>query len=186
MSEPKILFNGKVFKVEAEPTRGHEIVRHPGSVAVIPILGCPEFVKSTEIMLCKQFRPAVHEETYEIVAGTRDVPGELPTETVIREMHEEILMHPEFVSPLGFIWPSPGYSNERITLFVAWKLQPWAGEKHEVDRVEKFTVEEVMEMISSGKICDAKTIAAMMYWQMLSCSVPSSSTSELIRSASHY
>lgn len=162
----KLLFKGKLLKIEQEATRGHEIVRHPGAVAVIPVLGDnPHFHPDRKIILCSQWRPAVATETNEIVAGTRDVEGELPIDTAIRELHEEIQMNPARQLFLGEIFPSPGYSSEVIQIFVAWGLTPWDGPKHEIDIMREITVGEVLTMIRRAQLCDAKTIAAMLLWQ---------------------
>ena len=161
----KTLFKGKVIEVVQEPTRGHEVVLHAGAVGVLAVSGSMRYGPDSKVILCRQFRPAVQSDTWEIVAGTKDVPGEPAAETAVREMHEEIQMHPNQLFPLGDIYPSPGYSSELIELFIGWELAAWNGEKHEVDHHQEFTVREVMRMIRAGEIRDAKTIAALLFWQ---------------------
>ena len=142
-----ILPNGKPCK--------REIVEHSGGAAVLA---------KTErgIALVRQFRYAYHEEIYEIPAGKLN-QGEDPMEAAARELSEETGLIAKRLKPLTVLYPTPGYTNEKIYIYEAEGLEK--GNEHLDDGefldVEYFSQEEVLSMIKDGRIKDAKTIAAM-------------------------
>ncbi len=173
------------FTVETRPN-GYSVVVHPGSVAVIPVRKSPTVVqgrpmpergegesplfhKDTVIILCQQHRVGPMADVIEIPAGTRDVEGEQPYFTAVREMDEEIGFKPSYIADLETMLPSPGYCSEFIQLYLAWGLMPTAADREFVPI--EMTVRRALRMIMDGGITDAKTIVALMKWQLLSDSL---------------
>jgi ADP-ribose pyrophosphatase len=129
------------------------IVRPGGAVAILPLEG-------DDCYLLRQYRFAVDDYIYEAPAGTID-EGEEPHETAYRELIEETGMKAETFVPKGWIYPSPGYTDERIWLYVAEGLSPcsdYSMDDDEVIEVVRIPVGDVKAMIADGRIVDAKTI----------------------------
>jgi len=131
------------------------ILRHPGSSGIIPI-------KENKVVLIKQYRHAIGDYIWEIPAGTFD-PEETPIACAKRELIEEAGYSANIWKKLGEIIPVPGYSDERMHVFLATDLTP-AEQKLDSDElldVHEIEIDEVMEMISTGKIYDCKTISGL-------------------------
>ncbi|MCT8337107.1 NUDIX hydrolase [Methanoculleus sp. Afa-1] len=129
------------------------IVRPGGAVAILPLEG-------DDCYLLRQYRFAVDDYIYEAPAGTID-EGEEPHETAYRELIEETGMKAETFVPKGWIYPSPGYTDERIWLYLAEGLSPcsdYSMDDDEVIEVVRIPVGDVKAMIADGRIVDAKTI----------------------------
>ena len=157
------LHQGRVFKLIRENatldngvTTDMEFVEHPGATAIIPMLN------ESRILLLKQYRHPLRKYIWEIPAGTID-----PQESVIncakRELIEETGYSANQWQKLGEITPVPGYSDERIHIYLATELQT---AEQDLDRDEIINIHEVdyseaLEMIKTGKIQDAKSIAGL-------------------------
>jgi len=131
-----------------------ECVRHCGGAAVLFILG-------GKVVLVRQFRYLYNAETWEIPAGKID-KGETPEEAAKRELIEEVGYKAD-CKPYLKIYPTPGYTDEVIHIFIA-ESGEYVGSKldeGEFLNVSYFTVEEALKMISRGEICDAKTVSAL-------------------------
>ncbi len=100
-------------------TTTREVVEHPGAVAVVGL------TSSGHILLVRQYRHAVGAVVLELPAGTREA-GESAEETARRELIEETGYAPGELRELCTFYPSPGYSAERITLFLATACEPVA------------------------------------------------------------
>jgi len=161
------VFEGRVFSVVVESITTRkggkmdvEIVRHPGSVVLIPIN------EAGEIILVKQYRHSIGRDAWELPAGTLK-PNEEPTKAAGRECHEEIGLVPSKLEMLGGFFPTPGYCDEEMNFFRATGLrEPRADEKAEQDEdedIEKqaFSVERIKAMIRGGEIVDLKTVAGL-------------------------
>jgi ADP-ribose pyrophosphatase len=156
------LYHGKRLMVERKKVRlpgGKEVERvlvHPGdAVAVLPIRA------DSCCYLIRQYRFAIDEYIYEAPAGTLN-PGERPLETARRELIEETGLQAETFIDRGFIYTTPGFTDERIFLFEAFGLSPsceYMKDEDEVIEVLKVPLANLPEMISDGRISDAKTIA---------------------------
>jgi ADP-ribose pyrophosphatase len=158
-----IVYRGKVFTLVREnvtlengTTTDVEFIEHPGATAIIP------FIDDTRVVLLKQYRHALKRYIWEIPAGTLD-PQEEVISCAKRELIEETGYSADRWHKLGEITPLPGYSNERIHIFLATELQP--AEQH-LDEDEVIQVQEVeflkaLEMIAHGEIQDAKSIAGL-------------------------
>jgi ADP-ribose pyrophosphatase len=130
------------------------VVVHPGgAVAILPVVG-------EDCYLIRQYRFAVDDYIFEAPAGTID-EGEEPHETAYRELIEETGMKAETFVPKGWIYPSPGYTDERIWLYLAEGLSPcsdYGMDDDEVIEVVRVPVRDLQAMIADGRIVDAKTI----------------------------
>src|SRR5207237_8187044 len=119
------VYAGKLFKVYRDRVRlpnGHlttrEIVRHPGSVGIIPRHA------DGRIVLVRQFRYVAGRELWEIPAGTLDKPGEEIPAAAQRELAEEAGFTAQRWTMLGTAYLMPGYCDERMTFFLAEYISP--------------------------------------------------------------
>ena len=167
-SEIRTVYDGRIFRVQIEtltlPSGGElkaEIVRHPGSVVIVPV------TDRGEIVLVRQYRPAIGRWAWELPAGSLK-DGEDPQAAAIRECHEEIGLIPDAVDSLGSFFPTPGYCDEEMNFYRATRLreagpEDEAAEKDEDEDIETqaFTRDAIMSMIASGEVIDLKTVAGL-------------------------
>jgi len=160
----KEIHRGRVFTLLQETvslpngvTAQLELIRHPGAAAVVPLLD-----DSTVIMI-KQYRHAVGTAIWEIPAGTL-CPDEEPLECAKRECAEETGYEPGALQKLAEIVPVPGYSDERIHMFLARDLRkaPRSLDEDEIIAVRPLALASALGMIRRGEIQDAKTIIGLM------------------------
>ena len=138
-----------------ETTR--EIVEHDDCVAIIAIDA------DDKVLLVKQFRKPVERELLEIPAGGID-PGESPEAAVSRELREETGYLPRKLESLGGFYSAPGYATEYLYLYLATELTPSRlfAEDTEGISVVQVSLSQIPELIASGSICDAKSIAGLL------------------------
>ena len=157
------VYHGKVFELVREnvtlengTTTDLEFIEHPGATAIIP------FLDDKRIVLLKQYRHALKKYIWEIPAGTLD-PQEEIISCAKRELIEETGYSAGQWHRLGEITPVPGYSNERIHIFLATELQPADQnlDEDEVIQVQAVDFLKAFEMIGDGEIQDAKSIAGL-------------------------
>ncbi|MFA5254498.1 MAG: NUDIX hydrolase [Methanoregula sp.] len=133
------------------------VIVHPkGAVAILP-------VTETGYLLLRQYRYAIGQYIYEAPAGTME-DGEEPAETARRELIEEAGMAAKTFIPRGFIYTTPGFTDEKIWLFEARGLTPsheYEKDADEVIEVKPVTREKTDAMVQDGTICDAKTICLL-------------------------
>lgn len=137
-----------------------EVVRHPGAVAIVPLL---EEGGRGKVILVKQYRPAVGRELWEVPAGTLE-PGESPQECAARELQEEVGYRAREWRRLAEFYTTPGFCDEKMTLFLAQGLEPVAEKRREEDkfiRVAQFELGEIPQMLRRGELEDAKTIIGL-------------------------
>ncbi|MBI3047110.1 MAG: NUDIX hydrolase [Acidobacteria bacterium] len=163
------VFDGRVFSVTVEsiplPRGGRleaEIIRHPGSVVLIPV------TDRGEIVLVRQYRPAIGRSSWELPAGSLK-HGEAPDRAAIRECHEETGLIPAAVAHLGAFFPTPGYCDEEMHFYRATGLRPPtdddpAAHQDEDEDIEAraFPPDAIRAMITSGEIVDLKTVAGLL------------------------
>ena len=157
------LHQGRVFNIVKENytlengvTSDMDFIQHPGAAAMVPMLN------DREVVLIKQYRHAIREFIWEIPAGTLD-PNESPLTCARRELIEEIGYSAKDWHQLGSITPLPGYSNERIHIFLAQDLRP-AEQQLDTDEminVHKMNLSKALQMILAGEINDGKTISGL-------------------------
>lgn len=161
------VFEGRIFSVVVETVtlpRGEkldaELVRHPGSVVLIPITA------TGEVVLVKQYRHAIRRWAWELPAGSLK-PGEDIREAAARECHEEIGLIPERLEKLGAFFPTPGYCDEEMHFFKATALRrPRPDETAQPDPDEDiepraFSIDAIRRMIQAGEVIDLKTVGGL-------------------------
>jgi ADP-ribose pyrophosphatase len=133
-----------------------EVVEHPGASAVLPFAG------NDEILMIRQHRHCAGGMLMEVPAGTLD-EGEAPEDCARREIEEETGFRAGRLESLGWIWTTPGFTNEKIHLFAAFDLTPGktARDHDEVITLERMSFAEALERAAGGDITDAKTIATL-------------------------
>ncbi len=167
--ESKEVYRCRVFGITedvATDGKGFEIhrsiLRHRGAAVMLAVDA------QDRVLLIRQYRLAVDEYIWELPAGTVD-PGEKPAKTARRELIEETGYRAKTWKKLGTFLPSPGCTDERMTIFLATDLTK--GEAHPMgdERIESkwFTRAQVTAMIRSKKIIDAKTLVAWLHWNYL-------------------
>jgi ADP-ribose pyrophosphatase len=166
-SRVRTVFTGRVFTVHVESItlpKGHkldaEIVRHPGSVVIVPVTG------TGDIILARQYRHAIGRYTWELPAGSLKV-GEDPRKAAARECQEEIELVPGRLELLGSFFPTPGYCDEEMHFFLAADLRapreddPARPDEDEDIEPRPFSVKSILAMIARGEIVDLKTVAGV-------------------------
>ena len=140
-----------------------EMLRHPGASAVVPFLDDPAS-PDPRVLLIRQFRHAADGVIWEIPAGRLD-PGEQPEECARRELAEETGMRASRLERLTTVYTTPGFTDERIHLFVASGLEEGAHHREADEFLElsptRWSV--VMDLIERGEIMDGKTLIALLY-----------------------
>ncbi|MCA9581630.1 MAG: NUDIX hydrolase [Myxococcales bacterium] len=134
-----------------------EIVRHPGAAAIVPV------DDQGNVILVRQYRYAADGYILEIPAGKLDA-GEPPATCAPRELLEETGYVAESMTPLGFIYASPGFTDERIWLFLArgLRFEKQALEADEVLDVETMPFAKAVALAEAGGIEDGKSIAGLL------------------------
>jgi ADP-ribose pyrophosphatase len=164
--ESQEVYPGKLFKVYRDRVRlpngdvtTREIVRHPGSVGIIPRDA------SGRIVLVRQFRYVTGRELWEIPAGTLDKPGEEIPAAARRELAEEAGFKAERWTTLGSAYLMPGYCDERMTFFLAEGLTPTEShpELDETFKVNPFDLHDLRVLRESGELLDAKTLLGLAW-----------------------
>ena len=158
-----VVFEGKIIRVrcdDAELPDGkpckREVVDHAGGASVL-------YVREGKVLLVRQFRYPYMEETLEIPAGKLN-PGEDPARTAARELAEETGWQPASVEHMFTIYPTPGYSAEKIYIYRAHGVREGQVHPDEDEFVTAafYPIDEALSMIEKGEIKDAKTIIAVM------------------------
>src|SRR5262245_57060338 len=120
----QVAYVGRIFRLEVDRVTlpsGHtvdmEIVRHPGSVVLLP-MPAPE-----RVILIRQYRYSIDRWIWELPAGSLK-PGEDPTLAAARECEEEIGLVPGSVRRIRSFYPTPGFCDEEMIFFRCTDLQP--------------------------------------------------------------
>lgn len=162
----QIIYNGPVFGLRRdeviEPTgvrTTREVITHPGSVVVLPVL------PDGKIVLIRQYRHATLRYLWELVAGRMEA-GESPKKAAARELIEETGYRAKTFRIFLDVFPTPGFLEERMYILLAEGLKPGEAEPEEDERiaVRTFTRKQLEEMIKSGKLRDAKSIAGLLFY----------------------
>lgn len=166
------LYSGKVLNLDLDLVRfpngstGQlEMIRHPGAAAVIPFLDDPRSA-NPRIVLIRQFRHATDGFIWEIPAGRLD-PEETAEACAHRELVEETGYRASRLDLLTTIYTTPGFTDERIHLFVAAGLELGDHQREEDEFLEIHEVRwlDVLDWLRAGTIADGKTAAALMFVQ---------------------
>ncbi len=156
------VFDGRIMKVRCDDAQlpdgkpcVREFIEHSGGACVL-------YVKEGAVLFVRQYRYAYGESIYEIPAGKLE-KGEDPAKAAARELEEEGGVHAKTLELLFVIYPTPGYTNEKIYIYEATeaeKTQAHLDEGEYLD-VEYIPLERVKKMLNEGEIKDAKTIIAL-------------------------
>jgi len=166
----KRVYTGRVINLDIDTVRfpngtiGElEMIRHSGASAVVPFLSDPTG-DDPQVLLIRQYRYAAEGFVYEIPAGRLDT-GEEPVGCARRELREETGCDAERVEHLTTIYTTPGFTDERIYLFMAVGLTrgELAREADEFIELETMPLSRALELVEGGAIQDAKTIVGLLY-----------------------
>ncbi len=157
------VYAGRALKIRRDTVRlphGGEtrldIVEHVGSVVLVPV------DEQGKMLFVRQYRHAAGLDLLELPAGTLEA-GEAPESCARREIREETGMAAGKIELLGSFYLAPGYSTERMYVYLAQELHPdpLQADEDEFLSVERISVQEALAQAESGKIPDAKTLAAL-------------------------
>jgi ADP-ribose pyrophosphatase len=157
-SEP--VFEGAIFSVARErwPNVEHayDVVRHAGAAAVLPV------TPDGDVLLVRQFRPAIRQPLVEIPAGLLDVGEEDAAACAARELFEETGYRHASIESLGGIYTSPGFADEYIHLFWAQtEAEPTAEPEDGIELV-RVPLADMVASARAGRVHDAKTALALL------------------------
>ena len=135
-----------------------DLIDHKGAAAVVAVR------EDGKLLMVRQYRNALERETLEIPAGKLDAPGEPKIECAYRELEEETGYRCKKLEYLMSLNTTVAFCDEAIDVFVARDLIP---SKQQLDEdesinVERWNLENLQELIYTGKMTDAKTVAAIM------------------------
>ena len=160
----RLIYEGRAVKLRVDTVRlpngretSREIVEHSDCVAIVAI------DEKDNVLLVKQFRQPVEKALLEIPAGGIE-PGEDPVTTVRRELREETGYLPRKVERFGGFYSAPGYCTEYLYLYLATDLisSPLSAEDTENIRLIRVSITQIPSLVTSGSICDAKSIAGLL------------------------
>jgi|SRR5688572_3571460 ADP-ribose pyrophosphatase len=148
------LWGGKV-SLDNEGTVVREIVRHPGGVAIVPVI-------DNSVILIRQFRIAIERELIELPAGRLE-PNEEPDSCARRELEEEIGYRAKKLIPLATYFSSVGFTDERMHIYLALDLEKTSLQLETDERIREVSmpIEMIQAKLTSQEFEDAKTIIGL-------------------------
>ena len=161
-----VIYKGPVFGIRRdeviEPSgvrATREVITHPGSVVVLPVL------PDGKILLIQQYRHATRQYLWELVAGRMD-PGETPKIAAARELIEETGYRAKNFRVFLDVFPTPGFLEERMFILLAEGLTAGTAEPEEDEKIisRAYDSKQLEEMIRTGKLRDAKSVAGILYY----------------------
>ena len=160
----EVIFRGKVFNTKVdqiEYNSGNKAVRevaeHPGGAVVVPV------TNDGKIVMVTQHRYPVNKVLLELPAGKLN-KDEDPFVCAVRELEEETGYKSDNVKKLGSIYTTPGYSSEKLWIYLAKDLKPGSHNREEGEfgmEVFELSLKEIEDKIYKGEIVDGKTICGM-------------------------
>jgi len=140
-----------------------EIIRHPGASAIVALLD-PSDAADPRVLLIRQYRYATDGFIYEIPAGRLDT-GESPESCAGRELREETGYTAEKLERVFSMYTTPGFTDERIHVFLATGLTPGASQREPDEFVEVMPtpLSQVLAMIRDNVLTDAKSALGILY-----------------------
>jgi ADP-ribose pyrophosphatase len=164
------VYTGRIISLDVDQVRfpdgstGElEMIRHPGASAVVPFLSDPTGA-DPQVLLIRQYRYAADGYMYEIPAGRLN-PGEDPHTCAARELKEETGCSAEKVEPLFTMYTTPGFTDEKIHVFLATGLES-GSTSHEADEfmsMEPMLLSRALELVQAGVIQDAKSALGLLF-----------------------
>jgi ADP-ribose pyrophosphatase len=162
----EMTYQGRVFGLRRdevlEPSglrTKREVITHPGSVVVLPVL------PDGRIVMIRQYRHATRQYLWELVAGRKE-PEETPKQGAARELLEETGYRAKRFKVFMDFFPTPGFLEERMYLLLAEGLTAGEAQPEEDEKIEvrPFRLTELKQMIKSGRLRDAKSIAGILFY----------------------
>lgn len=159
-----LIYTGKTIQLRVDtvevPNRGYqkrEIIEHKGAVAILAI------TKENKVVLVKQFRKAIEQEIYELPAGKIEI-GETPLDCAYRELKEETGYSANSMKLIHKYYPTPGFSNQLVFIYLAKDLIPGEKQLEEDEFLEVYEVdlETAYKMVYENEICDSKTVIGLL------------------------
>ena len=153
------VFNTKVDQIEYDSGNNavREVAEHPGGAVVVPV------TSDGKIVMVTQHRYPMGEILLELPAGKLS-KGENPRLCAVRELEEETGYKSDNVKELGSIYTTPGYSTEKLWIFLARDLKPGNHNREEGEfgmEVFEVSLKEIEDKIYKGEIVDGKTICGI-------------------------
>lgn len=164
--ERELKYSGLVFDVTREKVREpgglvatRDYVLHPGSVVVLPVFN------NGNILLIRQYRHAAKDYLWELVAGRKD-DGEDFATGARRELKEETGYTAKKLKKILELFPTPGFVEERMVLFLAQGLTEGEANPEDDEKIQKkiLTLKKALDWIRNGTIRDMKTAAGILFY----------------------
>jgi ADP-ribose pyrophosphatase len=161
-----MLYQGRVFGLRRDEViepcglrATREVVTHPGSVVVLPVL------PDSRIVLVRQYRHAAGQYLWELVAGRKE-PNETPRQGAARELLEETGYRARRISVFLDVFPTPGFLTERMFILLAEGLTAGKAcpEDDEKITTRAFSIPQIKRMMVRGRLRDAKSIAGILFY----------------------
>ncbi|MFC1963166.1 NUDIX hydrolase [Chloroflexota bacterium] len=162
--DTECIYQGKVLSLRVDTVElplgrktKREIVEHGSCVAIVAV------DSEENVLLVRQFRKPVESDLLEIPAGGIEM-GETPLSCALRELDEETGILAERWEKLGSFYTSPGFCTEYMYLYLATELAPGklGPDSDEAIEVVRIPLARAPELITSGEICDAKSISGLL------------------------
>lgn len=159
----KHIFKGKLLNLYLDKRRipngavvRLEIIKHPGAILVVP------FLNDNKVVMIRQYRPVIGSYIWELPAGTLK-KKESPLKCAARELAEETGYCASRWKKIGYIYPAPGYTTEKIIIYAAYGLRKIKAqtEEDEVIITKPLKKKDILKLFDKRKIVDAKTICAL-------------------------
>ncbi|MEA4912927.1 MAG: NUDIX hydrolase [Oscillospiraceae bacterium] len=160
----EIVFDGRILRVRRDTALLHngkralrEVVEHPGGVCIAAV------DKEKNVWLVDQFRYPFMQTVTELPAGKLE-RGEAPDPAAARELREETGFTADSIERVGAIYPSPGFSDEVLHMYIATGLHAGAMQLDEDEFLRCYSqpLDEAVARVLSGEIRDAKTVALLL------------------------
>jgi ADP-ribose pyrophosphatase len=156
------IYKGKIFSLwggkvalDNGATAVREYVRHPGGVAIVPVL-------DDRVILIRQFRVAIARELLELPAGLLD-PDEAPIHCAARGLQEEVGYRAQELIPLASYFSSVGFADERMHIYLALGLKKTKSQQDVEERIHEVVMPEnvIRDKLAAREFEDAKTIIGL-------------------------
>lgn len=166
------LYRGSILNLDLEDvllpngdTAKREIIHHHGAVGIIPI------DPAGKLILVRQWRAPMQKETLEIPAGKIDLGETDPKAVALRELNEETGLYSADLKAVTGFYSTPGFADEYLSIYYSDHLEPVAHKRgldpDEFLNVTHLGFEAAQQALRNQEICDAKTILALYYWEIL-------------------